>query len=173
MPCRCPVVDIITLQILFRAVLALVAVYHFAEGVVPKKGTTWQLPLRLHFGEVLTSAATFLAAFIIMIAFDIEWSHGFVIADIGLLVLIEYALLMPPTNSVSETGINIAGWRCPWDRYLEHDAEKIDAGHHRVRLTYRTWKFMSAKRFIVSTEGLKAIESRGVKERARRRGWKP
>jgi len=166
-------VDLDVLQILFRAVLALVAIFHFVEGVFPKKGVTWQLPFRLHFREDVTSKITFLAAFVIMISFDLEWNPGFLIADIGLLVLIEYALLLPPTNSVSADGLNIAGWRCPWEKYLEHDAEPVSEGYKTVRLRYRTWKFMSTKRFIASDAAVRAIESRGVKERVRRRGWKP
>ncbi len=165
--------DLDALQIVFRAVLALVAVFHFAEGVLPKEGTKWQLPFRLHFREVSTASVTFAVAFIIMIAFDLEWNPGFVIADIGILVLVEYSLLMPPTNVVSDKGINVAGWRCPWDRYLEHDAEPVDEDHRRIRLSYRTWKFMSVKRFTVSKEVLRAIEERGMRERVRRRSWKP
>ena len=165
--------DLDALQILFRAVLAIVAIFHFAEGVLPKKGVTWQLPMALHFREVAMASFTFLAAFMIMIGFDLSWSPGFLVADVGLLVLIEYALLMPPTNSVSETGINVSGWRCPWERYLEHDAEPLEGGYQSIRLRYRTWKFMSTKRFIAPDAAVKAIENRGVKGRTGRRGWAP
>jgi len=166
-------VDIDALQILFRAVLAIVAIFHFAEGALPKRGVTWQLPMALHFKEVAMASFTFLAAFMMMIAMDLNWTPGFLVADVGLLVLIEYAVLTPPTNSISVDGFAISGWRIPWKRYLEHDAEPLDGGFNSVRLRYRTWKFMSTKRFIAPDAAVKAIEDRGVKGRTRRRGWAP
>jgi hypothetical protein len=166
-------VDLDLLQIAFRAVLALVAVVHFIEGAIPKKGVTWQLPLFLHFQTVSKASLSFLVAFTMMVSMDLSWTPEWLIPDIGLILLIEVALLNPPINAVSEDGIVVGGARCPWTRYLQHDSEPLSDGYHTVRLKYRTWKFMSTRRFVAPEKALRAMEAKGRVREPRARGWRP
>lgn len=164
--------DLGVLALALRVVLLIVAAAHIVEGIVPRTGVAWRLPLVFHLREVAPTLVSFGFAAVVLVTLESRWGAALAMADAALLSFVLLALMIPPLNAVDGAGIVIAGRRYGWDRYLSHVVGPYEDGYARVVLSVSVWKYMSRRRFRAPPEVVREFERlvRQTGDLGRRRG---